>query len=214
MDDVGFGHLGFSDDIERPWRAAILADGPPYGAVYAGMIDNLRSFLDQLAAARPDPQSIEALSADLRCWAGRLAPMEAAERDRLFGRCTDVPGRAQTMAPRVVVAGVTDDAVTASVFFGPYFLGGNGAAHGGAIPLVFDEVMGRLANSAGRPAQRTAFLHTDFRSITPIGRPLELRAWLVREEGRKRWIRGELHDADTLCAEAEGLFVALRPGQP
>ncbi|OBI50121.1 thioesterase [Mycobacterium sp. E796] len=178
------------------------------------MIDNLRSFLDQLAAARPDPQSIEALSADLSRWTGRLAPMEAAERDRLFGRCTNVPGRAQTMAPRLVVTGVTDDAVTASVCFGPYFLGGNGAAHGGAIPLVFDEIMGRLANSAGRPAQRTAFLHTDFRSITPIGRPLKLRARLFREEGRKRWIRGELHDGDLLCAEAEGLFVALRPGQP
>ena len=32
--------------------------------------------------------------------------------------------------------------------------------------------------------------------------------------GRKRVLRGTLRDGDTVCADAESLFVALRPGQP
>jgi hypothetical protein len=35
-----------------------------------------------------------------------------------------------------------------------------------------------------------------------------------RIEGRKRFLRSELRDGDVLVAEAEGLFVALNPGQP
>jgi acyl-coenzyme A thioesterase PaaI-like protein len=104
--------------------------------------------------------------------------------------------------------------VRGTVTFGRYFLGGNGAVHGGAIPLLFDEVLGRLANTGDRPRARTAYLHVDFRSITPVGAKLDVRGWFVSEAGRKRLLRGELRHGDTLCAEAEGLFVQLKPGQP
>lgn len=86
--------------------------------------------------------------------------------------------------------------------------------HGGAIPLLFDEVLGRLASSEDRTPARTAYLHTDFRSITPVGEELVVRAWFVSEQGRKRILRAELMHGETLCAEAEGLFIELRPGQP
>jgi acyl-coenzyme A thioesterase PaaI-like protein len=104
--------------------------------------------------------------------------------------------------------------VVGRVAFGRFYLGGNGAAHGGAIPLVFDEVMGRLANTGGRPPSRTASLHVNYRSITPIERELQLTARFDREEGRKRFLSGELRDGGTLCADVAGIFVALRPGQP
>ena len=55
---------------------------------------------------------------------------------------------------------------------------------------------------------------TDFRAITPVNAMLDVRAWLASDEGRKRLLRGEIRHGATLCAEAEGLFVALRPGQP
>jgi acyl-CoA thioesterase FadM len=66
----------------------------------------------------------------------------------------------------------------------------------------------------GRSPARTAYLHVDFRHVTPVETELQVRVRFDREEGRKRFLRGTLHDGDTLCAEAEGLFVALRPGQP
>ncbi|GAB1814882.1 hypothetical protein MUNTM_39210 [Mycobacterium sp. MUNTM1] len=70
-----------------------------------------------------------------------------------------------------------------------------------------------LCNAGGRAAARTAYLHTDYCSITPVGCELDVRGWFVSEEGRKRVLRAELHHGDTLCAEAEGLFVELRPDQ-
>ena len=36
----------------------------------------------------------------------------------------------------------------------------------------------------------------------------------MSEQGRKRLLRGTLRHGDTLCAEVEGLFVVLLPGQP
>lgn len=204
----------FTDTGERPWRSAELSGGPEYSAAYDEMTEALGDFLDRLAEAKPDQALIETLAADLSGWARKLDPLAVRERDRVFGRRTDLSSRGQTMSPTIEITELTDDSATGTVRFGPYFLGGNGAVHGGAIPLMFDEILGRLANSGGRPAQRTAYLHTDFRSITPIARTLRLHAWLVSEEGRKRILRATLHDGETLCAEAEGLFVALRPGQP
>ena len=50
--------------------------------------------------------------------------------------------------------------------------------------------------------------------MTPVGVELEVRVWMDRIEGRKRFVRGELKHGPVLCAEAEGLFVELLEGQP
>lgn len=184
--------------------------GPEYG----DMVDALRDFLDGVAAAAPDGVTSAQLAHDLRSWTDRLADVGVGERRQLWARRLDVPGHAQTMAPRVAIKSEDRDSVHATVTFGRYFIGGGGAAHGGAVPLLFDEVLGRLSNSAGRPPSRTAYLHTDYRSITPIGEELTVHGWFVSEQGRKRILRAELRHGGTLCAEAEGLFIALRPGQP
>jgi hypothetical protein len=42
----------------------------------------------------------------------------------------------------------------------------------------------------------------------------EWRARAAERSGRKRYLHGTLHDGDRLCAEATGLFLELRPGQP
>lgn len=185
-----------------------------YGAAYGRMIERMREFLDRVAAAQPDEETIAQLGAEFAYWNDRLKVLEVPERERVFGRRVEVDGRAQTMCPALVVTDEDDDQVTGTVSFGDYFLGGNMAAHGGAIPLLFDEVLGRLAQAGGRAPCRTAYLKTDYRSITPIGPVLEVRAWYEREEGRKRFLRATLHHGDVLCAEADALFVALKPGQP
>jgi acyl-coenzyme A thioesterase PaaI-like protein len=195
------------------WRDTGLPD-PGGGAEYGAMIEALRDFLDKVAAARPDGATIEALGSDLAAWSHRLAPLAVAEREQIFAQRHDLPGRGQTMSPKLTIVEGDRNAVRGKVTFGRYFLGGGGAVHGGAIPLLFDEVMGRLANSGGRSRARTAYLNVDFRAITPIEAELSVSARHVREEGRKRLLRGELRHGGTLCAEAEGLFVALKPGQP
>lgn len=197
----------------RTWEEPGLRN-PGGGPEYGDMIAALRTFLDDVAAAAPDKDSIVGLAEDLRGWSDKLAPMKVRERERIFARRFDLPGRGQTMSPNFVVTGGDRESVHGTVTFGNYYLGGGGAAHGGAIPLLFDEVLGRLATAGGRKAARTAYLHTDFRAITPIGLELHVRGWFVSEAGRKRVLRGELRNGDTLCAEAEALFVELRPDQP
>lgn len=197
----------------RAWHGPNLHN-PGGGPEYAEMIDALRDFLDGLAAAVPDAATSTDLAHDLRAWTDRLAPVAVSEGRQLWARRLDQPGHGQTMAPSVTITAGDQNSVSGTVTFGRYFLGGGGAAHGGAIPLLFDEVLGQLANSGEREPSRTAYLHTDYRSITPIGEELSVRGWFVREQGRKRILRAELTHGDTLCAEAEGLFVVLRPDQP
>jgi acyl-coenzyme A thioesterase PaaI-like protein len=197
----------------RSWHGPNLHN-PRGGAEYGEMIAALRGFLDDVAAAAPDMATTVALTQDLAGWAERLAQDAVPERTQFFARRLDLPGRGQTMSPNFVPVEGDHRSVRGTVTFGRYFLGGGGAVHGGAIPLLFDEVLGRLANSGDRAPSRTAHLHTDFRSVTPVGMQLAVRAWFVSEQGRKRILRAELTHGDTLCAEAEGLFIALRPDQP
>jgi hypothetical protein len=48
----------------------------------------------------------------------------------------------------------------------------------------------------------------------PIETRLAIEARFDSEEGRKRILSETIRDGNTVCADAEGLFVALRPGQP
>lgn len=180
---------------------------------YAVMIANLRRFLDHVAAAKPDDITITKLGLDLAAWTEKLAPYAVSEREQLFAHRFELPGRGQTMGPAFVVRDAGPERVTGTVRYGRYFLGGNGAVHGGAIPLLFDEVFGRLVNGHRTPS-RTAYLKTDYRAVTPVGQELDVDVWMDRIEGRKRFVRGTLKHGNTVCAEAEGLFVELRPGQP
>ncbi|NKX56578.1 hypothetical protein [Arthrobacter mobilis] len=77
---------------------------------------------------------------------------------------------------------------------------------------MFDEVLGQLAGTGKLP--RTAYLHVDYRSISPIGVDLDFTSRFVKEEGRKRFLTVELRHADALCVDVEGLFAELRPGHP
>jgi acyl-coenzyme A thioesterase PaaI-like protein len=197
----------------RTWQEPTVRS-PGGGAEYGDMIAALREFLDNVAAAAPDAATTVALTDDLNRWAERLAQSAVPERQQIFARRLDLPGRGQTMSPSFIPIAGDREKVAGTVTFGRYFLGGGGAVHGGAIPLLFDEVLGRLASSGGRAPARTAYLHTDFRSITPVGVELAVRAWFVNEHGRKRTLRAQLTHGDTLCAEAEGLFIELRPDQP
>ncbi|WP_228765140.1 PaaI family thioesterase [Aeromicrobium sp. S22] len=182
-------------------------------AGYASMIDSLRSFLDRVAGARPTAEESAEVAATLDRLSAGLADRQVSERERLFARLS-VQGRGQSLTPQLFIDEQDAQSVTGHVTFRPYFVGGNGAAHGGTIPLLFDAALGRLANAGGRRASRTAYLTVNFRSIARIGNRLTLTARHVREDGRKRVISGELRDGDLLVADAEGLFVELRPGQP
>jgi acyl-coenzyme A thioesterase PaaI-like protein len=196
-----------------------LAPGGCGGAVvddgtYERLIDATRAFLDALSVAVPDAPTADGLAAELHGWTERLDEHAGAESDRLFGRRTGITSHGQAMTPAYRVTEGGDAGLCGVTRFGRFFLGGNGAAHGGAVPLLFDELFGRVINGEGRAPARTAYLHVDFRAVVRLDRDLTFRVWRDRVEGRKQYVRGEIRDGGALCAEAEALFVELRPGQP
>ena len=196
------------------WQAQPGFDGREADAEFTRLSEALRLVQDRFTAARPTSLAAKEATDLLTAAAALLEPFAVRERDQVAGRRLDLPGRGQTLVPPFYVAEWDNVSVRGSVTFTRFYLGGNGAAHGGPLPLFFDEVLGRLASAGGRPRSRTAYLHVDYRKITPIGPELQVTARIDREEGRKLFLSGEvLHDG-VVTAEAHGLFVQLRPGQP
>lgn len=179
------------------------------------LISQLRIFLDKFSSAALSEESSEVLRATLCDATERLIDEQVlSEEQRRYGRLPHLPSAGQATSPWYEVLRATPPAsLSGRAFFGPFFLGGGCAAHGGAIPLLFDELFGWLANAEGMPSSRTAYLNTQYHSVVRIGNELTFSAWTDRVEGRKRYLRAELHDGRVLCAEAESLFVTLRPGQ-
>lgn len=92
--------------------------------------------------------------------------------------------------------------------FGRAYEGPPGHVHGGFIAAAFDELLGLAQSTSGR-AGMTGTLHVRYRRPTPLRRELRFEARLDKVEGKKLLTSGELYAGDTLCAEAEGLFVAV-----
>jgi len=73
------------------------------------------------------------------------------------------------------------------------------------LALVLDQMLGEAAGAGGKPGM-TATLTLSYRQRTALG-DLTAEAWIERSEGIKTWARGEIHSADGLTVEAEGLFI-------
>lgn len=128
-------------------------------------------------------------------------------------------GRLNPLAPPIVMSrgqGVGVDTpdysgtVTAEVSYGSAYEGPPGCVHGGFIAAGFDEVLGFTQSMSGQPGM-TARLQVHYRSPTPLRRPLRYEGRIDHVDGRKILTRATLHHGDTLCAEAEALFVSMKP---
>jgi acyl-coenzyme A thioesterase PaaI-like protein len=144
-----------------------------------------------------------------------LGPYQAEEGKAPAGRTPDLPGMGSLLLPPWSLTRYAPDGVEMTGRFSRFHVGGNHAVHGGVLPLLFDHMFGMISHAAGRPISRTAFLHVDYRKVTPIDAPLLARGRVTSAEGRKAFVSAELVDGDdALLAEANGLMVRLLPGQP
>jgi hypothetical protein len=118
----------------------------------------------------------------------------------------------RTFGPVLEDVRLTDHQMSARLTLNAFYLGANGAAHGGSIPLVFDQALAQLAQYRGS-ISRTAYLNVSYRAVTPVLKPLKVEGRLERIDGRKRFIHGTILYGEVVTAEADALYVALRPGQ-
>jgi acyl-coenzyme A thioesterase PaaI-like protein len=186
---------------------------PPTG--FTRFVTTMRQLQD-LAVSTDPPADVWDDAADRAdALADLLKPFDAPEGVAPAGRAAGLPGMGSLLMPPYTVTKFDPDGVEVRVAFSRYHVGGNSAVHGGVLPLLFDSLFGMVVHAAGRPISRTAFLHVDYRKVTPIDTPLIARGRIASVEGRKAFVSAELLDTDgNLLAEGNGLMVRLLPGQP
>jgi acyl-coenzyme A thioesterase PaaI-like protein len=90
--------------------------------------------------------------------------------------------------------------------------GGPRVAHGGWTAAVMDEVLGHIPLRHDQLSV-TATLTVNFRKPVPIERPLRVRAWIDKIDGKKWYNSGEMVLAATnsVLATATGIWIARDP---
>lgn len=185
--------------------------GPDYGR----FVEAVRTLQDH-ARAVDAPDDVISEAADLmEAVSALLAPYDAEEWNSPSGRRMDLPNRGNVSAVPVHLEKTAEDRIAGTARFRRFHLGRNGAVHGGALALLFDSLLGyTAAKLTMNPYQRTAYLRVNYRRIAPIEMELQVEAGIDRIEGRKIFVAGRLCDGDDVLADAEALFVRLKPGQP
>ncbi len=131
--------------------------------------------------------------------------LEFVDRSPIIGTMNAL---AAPMEVQVVSDAGGSPVVEGRVTFPGSYQGPPGCVHGGFIAAYFDEVLGVVQALSGQPGM-TANLSVNYRSPTPLHRPLVFRARIVSVEGRKIKTEGTLHHGETLCAEATAVFVSM-----
>ncbi|HZM30531.1 MAG TPA: PaaI family thioesterase [Acidimicrobiales bacterium] len=203
------------------WLRKAQADPPtPRRAQLHRTGNALRGIVDRLHGSPAPAEELDAVATELERLADRLEAFPKRSVYEGFGEATlagrepfaffdhsPMLGRANPLAPPISLW-ADGDVLWAEAHFGSAYEGPPGCVHGGYVAAAFDEVLGSAQSLGGRPGM-TARLCIDYRSPTPLHTDLRFEARVTRMEGRKTFTRGTLHAGDRLCAEAEGLFVAV-----
>ena len=138
----------------------------------------------------PGSAAAESHFTDRSPFYGAMNPLSmpmTMEKDDSFGEFGAISGRATFTEP---------------------YEGPPGHVHGGYIAAAFDEVLGMTQSLTGRPGM-TGTLTIKYRAPTPLHQEIVYRGWVDRIEGRKIFTKGTSHIGDTLCAEAEAVFLSM-----
>ena len=120
-----------------------------------------------------------------------------------------ISGRANPIGINAVMSIEGDESV-ARVVLGDAFEGAPGRCHGGVVAAIIDETMGGALGIIKKLAF-TGRLTVTYRGPVPLGQPIECRAKIVSEEGRKLIIHADLRHEDTVLIQSEALFIIVDP---
>lgn len=195
-----------------PWADLDFVGG---GVAYADLLAVLRRTAEALAASTADEATMRRLTRRMQEITAVLEESRVAPGCGYSGRRHDLPGRGHPQLVPAVTTRWATNLIEADVRFDASHVGGRGAVHGGMLPLLFDELLGRLSNANRPTPARTAYLRTDYHRVTLPYVDYRFDGTVDEEEGRKRLLTARLTAPDGfVVASAEGLFVALREGAP
>lgn len=187
--------LSSEDDAPAAWYLGLVVAGAREHALPDAWIATLE------AAARPDPAEAGDDTGDVMVFDD--------PDNRCFG-CSPHNPRGLGLSFANTGEGVETEYVAA-----PDLCGMHGVVHGGVQATMMDEAMGFAAHAAlaHEPNEldiATIELSVKYHRPTPTGEPLQIRARLVRSEGRDLWMEGEIRDAEgRLCTEAKSRWRRL-----
>lgn len=180
---------------------------------YREMLTAVSAFQDAVVQANPTHEQLMHMTASLNEMHAMLEAQAVPETERWYGRGRGGSGKVQVLTPQLTIDYLDDERIEAHTVAGEFYMGMNGAMHGGIVAAIFDALLGRMSSGSQGRVTRTAYLTTHFRAITPLNQRLDLVAKIESVQRRKRFISGQLWHDGTLCAEAEALFIELLPGQ-
>ena len=187
-----------------------------------GLAASVRDLIDAVIRSEVDPDELDTVRGEVEALTKRLRvqqiPGSFGETHgfnsgsiRAWGNAAI--GLRNAIAPPIVNEILEDGTVIGRATLGAAYEGPPGQAHGGVVALLLDQVLGETAHIAGRPGF-TAYLTITYRHLTRLG---DIRIEAQAEPPtpgaeHKTFVRGALYTIDdagseTLCAEAEGLFV-------
>jgi acyl-coenzyme A thioesterase PaaI-like protein len=150
----------------------------------------------------------ESLERDQRPGPTRPDPNSVHDPARFFPFSPLVGPRNPLALPLAVE--VDEGRVVARGRFPWAYQGPPGHVHGGVIASVFDELLGYSCIVAREPGM-TGRLTIKYRNPTPLHTELVFECRRISMEGRRITATGECRAGDVVTAEAEGLFVKVRP---
>jgi uncharacterized protein (TIGR00369 family) len=167
--------------------------------------------LEELATAT---QAARELAARLRTETRGLHDIATVDDPEVGERWySPVYGPGNPVAPPLVATDSADGRATGRVTLGKTHEGPPGLVHGGVVATLMDHVLARAVRAGGRGGL-TATLTVTYRRPVQLGVPLVATAAMGEVDGRRTTAHARLvaeDDPGTTLAEAEGLFVALRP---
>lgn len=212
-----------ADPIEFQWDTT-KATGNEMWQQKRRLADAMRLVIERLVPSNAPEDELRAAAEGLERYADRLkehprlrsgmghAESATAGDVGAFFDQSPMIGLANPLAPPITLAKTGDHTAVGAVTFGSAYEGPPGCVHGGFVAAAFDEVLGFVQSLGGNPGF-TGRLTVHYRSPTPLHRPLRFHGEILRVEGRKTFTTGRMHAGERLCAEAEGLFIAARPGR-
>ena len=167
--------------------------------------------LDDLAGVAAAARELaERLRADARDLHGVASVDDPEIGERWY---SPVYGPGNPVAPPLVATDSPDGTARGRVVLGKTHEGPPGLVHGGVVATLLDHVLARAVRAAGRGGL-TASLTVTYRRPVPLGVPLVVTAEVSGTDGRRTTAGARLAAEDEpgrVLAEADGLFVALRP---
>lgn len=184
-------------------------------AELARFMTAMRRLQDIVVSTNPDAALWADAAGRVEDLCARLEVHRAPQGVAPAGRGVHLPGLGHPLMPPWMLTESGPDGVRMQGHFSRFHVGGNNAVHGGVIPLFYDWHFGMIVSAAGRANSRTAYLHVDYRKITPIDEPLVSFGRIDSIDGRKAFVTARMTDFDgNVLSEGNGLMVRLLPHQP